>query len=164
MTLLNQILTKVPEFEQLLAAMDNGQCPAAVSGLSAVHRAHFAAAIRARTGQSVVVICADESESERMAKDLSALTGENVPVLSSRSFTFHNAATVSRQWEHRRLALMRAMLTEEVPVLVCTVEGLLQRTLFRLDAPQKTRYTFSTTPTPFVDLGGLCASITSIFC
>ena len=129
MTLLNQILTKVPEFEQLLAAMDNGQCPAAVSGLSAVHRAHFAAAIHQRTGQSVVVVCADEGESERMAKDLSSLTGVQVPVLTSRSFTFHNAATVSRQWEHRRLALMRSMAAGEVPVLVCTVEGLLQRTL-----------------------------------
>ena len=102
MKLLTQVLKHVPEFQQLLAAIDNGQCPAAVSGLSAVHRAHFAAAIRGLTQRPVVMICADESESERMAKDLAFLTGEQVPVLSSRSFTFHNAATVSRQWEHRR--------------------------------------------------------------
>ena len=131
MKLLTQVLKHVPEFQQLLAAIDNGQCPAAVSGLSAVHRAHFAAAIRGLTQRPVVMICADESESERMAKDLAFLTGAQVPVLSSRSFTFHNAATVSRQWEHRRLALMRAMAADEIPVLVCTVEGLLQRTLTR---------------------------------
>ena len=131
MKLLTQILGKVPEFEQLLAAMDNGQCPAAVSGLSAVHRAHFAAALHLRTQRPVVMICADESESERMAKDLSVLTEHPVPVLSARSFTFHNAATVSRQWEHRRLALMRGVDAGEIPVLVCTVESLLQRTLTR---------------------------------
>ena len=131
MKLLTQILGKVPEFKQLLAAMDNGQCPAAVSGLSAVHRAHFAAALHLRTQRPVVMICADESESERMAKDLSVLTEHPVPVLSARSFTFHNAATVSRQWEHRRLALMRGVDAGEIPVLVCTVESLLQRTLTR---------------------------------
>ena len=129
MKLLTQVLSSVPEFEQLLAAIENGRCPAAVSGLSAVHRAHLAAALRERTGRSIVLLCADESEGERMAKDLSALTGETVPVLSARSFTFHNAATVSRQWEHRRLALMRAMQEETIPLLVCTVEGLMQRTL-----------------------------------
>ena len=129
MKFLTKILERVPEFEQLLAAMDNGQCPAAVSGLSAVHRAHFAAAIRERTGRSVVVVCADEGEAERMARDLAALTGERLPVLTSRSFTFHNAATVSHQWEHRRLGLMRALRAGRAPVLVCTVEGLLQRTM-----------------------------------
>ncbi len=129
MTLLTEILSKVPEFEQLLAAIDAGQCPGAVSGLSAVHRAHFAAGLHLRSRRPVVVVCADESEGERMAKDLTALTDLSVPVLSPRSFTFHNAATVSHQWEHRRLALLRALGGEELPLLVCTVEALLQRTL-----------------------------------
>ena len=37
MKLLNDILNNVPEFGQLLAAMDSGRCPVALSGLSAVH-------------------------------------------------------------------------------------------------------------------------------
>ena len=129
MKLLTQVLSGVPEFAQLLAAMEGGRCPAALSGLSAVHRAHFAGAIRGLTQRTVVMVCADESESERMAKDLSFLTETPVPVLSARSFTFHNAATVSRQWEHRRLATLRALMEGEIPVLVCTVESLMQRTL-----------------------------------
>ena len=36
MKLLTQILSGVPEFPRLLAALDSGGCPAAVSGLSAV--------------------------------------------------------------------------------------------------------------------------------
>ena len=39
-------LNDIPEYRSLLAAIDNGACPAAFSGLSAVHRAHFAAGIR----------------------------------------------------------------------------------------------------------------------
>ncbi len=129
MKLLTQILSGVPEFPRLLAALDSGGCPAAVSGLSAVHRAHFAAGIWQQTGRPVVLLCADETEADRLAEDLTAFTGQAVRRLSARDFTFHNAAVVSRQWEHRRLSALRALAAGESPLTVCTVESLLQRTL-----------------------------------
>ena len=122
-------LNDIPEYRSLLAAIDNGACPAAFSGLSAVHRAHFAAGIRQELGRPVVVVCADEGEAERMARDLAALSGEEVRTLSAREFTFHNAAVVSRQYEHRRLSTLRALAAGECPLLVCTVESILQRTI-----------------------------------
>ena len=39
MKLLLDFLNQIPEFEQLAAALDSGRSPAAVSGLSPVHRA-----------------------------------------------------------------------------------------------------------------------------
>ena len=122
-------LNDIPEYRSLLAAIDNGVCPAAFSGLSAVHRAHFAAGIRQELNRPVVVVCADEGEAERMARDLAALSGEEVRTLSAREFTFHNAAVVSRQYEHRRLSTLRALAAGECPLLVCTVESILQRTI-----------------------------------
>ena len=129
MEILLSALERLEEFEQLLNAMDNGRCPAAVSGMAAVHRAHFAAAIRRKTQRSVVLVCADEGEADRLARDLAALTGRVIPALTARAFTFHSAAAVSRQWEHRRLALLRALADGEVPLLVATVESLMQRTM-----------------------------------
>lgn len=123
------LLTNIPEYRQLLAALDGGGCPAAFTGLSAIHRAHMAAGVRAETDRSVVVICADEGEAGRMTQDLSALTGEQVYTLSARELTFHNAAVVSRQWEHRRLSVLRALAAGEAGVTVTTVEALLQRTM-----------------------------------
>ena len=122
-------LNDIPEYRSLLSAIDGGACPAALSGLSAVHRAHFAAGIRQETGRPVVVVCADEGEAERMTRDLAALSGEEVRALSAREFTFHNAAVVSRQYEHRRLSVLRALAAGECPLLVCTAEAVLQRTL-----------------------------------
>ena len=122
-------LNDIPEYRSLLAAIDNGACPAAFSGLSAVHRAHFAAGIRQELNRPVVVVCADEGEAERMARDLAALSGEAVCTLSAREFTFHNAAVVSRQYEHRRLSTLRALAAGECPLLGCTVESILQRTI-----------------------------------
>ena len=129
MELLRSVLKQLPEFQELSAALEGGRSPAALSGLAAVHRAHFAAALGEETGRPVAVVCADEGEAARMARDLSFLTGTAVPVLSARAFVFHNVATVSRQWEHRRLKLLWQLSQGEVPCLVATVEALQQRTL-----------------------------------
>ena len=122
-------LGDIPEYRALTAAIDNGACPVAFSGLSAVHRAHFAAGLHQELERPVVVVCADEGEAQRMEKDLAALSGEKVATLSAREFTFHNAAVVSRQYEHRRLSVLRALAAGECPLLVCTVEAILQRTI-----------------------------------
>ena len=130
MKLLTAALNRLPEFQQLLAALEGGQSPAALSGAAAIHRVHAAAAIGLTTRRPVVVVCADETEGERLARDLSAFAGgTEVPVLPARDFTFHNAASVSRQWEHRRLALMKGLAEGIFSFLVATVEGLLQRAL-----------------------------------
>ena len=47
---LTEIVIKQPEFQELLAQAEGGHCPVAVSGLSGVHRAHIAAAMRQVTG------------------------------------------------------------------------------------------------------------------
>ncbi len=122
-------LPQLPEFQQLAAALDNGVSPAAVNGLSGVHRAYFAAALRRQSGRPVVLLCADEGECQRLAGDLRALTGEEVLSLPGREFTFHNAAVVSRQWEHLRLRTFWALSRGEIPFLVVPAEALLQRTM-----------------------------------
>ena len=83
-------LNRIPEFEQLCSAVDYGACPAAFSGLGAVHRAYFAAGLHRRMERPVAVVCADEGEAERMARDLASFTGEEVRTLQAREFTFHN--------------------------------------------------------------------------
>ncbi len=129
MKLLLSALSAVPEFRSLLAALDGGACPAAVSGLSPVHRAHMSAAVREATGRPVAVLCADDAECRRMAADLRAFSGEEVFTLPAREFLFHNAAVVSRQWEQRRLEVLWALTEGRVPFLVASAEAMLQRTL-----------------------------------
>ncbi len=129
MKLLTAALSRLPEFQQLLTALEGGLSPASVSGVAALHRCHVAAAIGLITGRPVVVVCADESEGRKLARDLGALAETTVPVLGPRDFTFHNAAALSHQWEHSRLTLMHQLAAGQLPFLVATVEGLLQRTM-----------------------------------
>ncbi|MEL4107119.1 transcription-repair coupling factor [Oscillospiraceae bacterium WX1] len=116
-------------FGQLVARIEGGGCPAVVSGLSGIHRAHLAATLRRETGRPVVIICADEIEMQRLAGDVEALTGEQTVLLSGREFTFYSAEGASRQLEQRRLRALYRLEEGTVPLLVATVDGLLQRTL-----------------------------------
>jgi transcription-repair coupling factor (superfamily II helicase) len=125
---ITQIVTKLGEYTEILSQIEAGRSPVGVSGLSTVHRAQLAAALSAATERPLVFVCADEQEGRRVQGDLSAFTGSDVPLLAGREFVFHNA-TASREWEHQRLKLLRGLQTETIPVLVATVEGLLQRTM-----------------------------------
>ncbi len=130
MKLLPSVLQKLPEFQALFAALESGKSPVAVSGLSQVHRAHFAAALREATGRPVALLCADDAECQRFAADLTALTGEQALTLPAREFTFHNAAVVSREWEHRRLSVLWSLTRDEPPAFtVLSAEAVLQRTM-----------------------------------
>ena len=126
--LLPQLLTRLADYPRLLNALNQGRTPLALSGLGAVHRAHLAAGLHLATQRPLVLVCADEGEAKRAAGDLAAFTGVEPRLLTAREFCFHPSAA-SRQWEHQRLETLAALRQGRCPVLVATVEGLLQRTL-----------------------------------
>ena len=123
------ILQQVPQFPALVQALETGQSPAAVSGLSRIHRAHFAAGLGTALDRPVVMVCADEDEAQTLGRDITAFTGWSVTLIGSREFNFYNGAVASHQGEHSRLAAFYAMAQGECKVITATVEGLLQRTL-----------------------------------
>ena len=71
-----QALLRIPEAEALAQAVEQGNCPAGVTGLGGVHRAQIAAAAARRTGRPLVMVCSDEAEAVRAAADLEILLGQ----------------------------------------------------------------------------------------
>ena len=117
------------EAAALPSLLESGGLPALVSGLSAVHRANLAAALRLETGLPLVVLCPDDTAAENMANDLRAMLGAEVATLGMRDFTFYPAEAASRQAEQKRIAALYALQTGSAPVLTASVSGLMQRTL-----------------------------------
>ncbi|MCL2152455.1 MAG: transcription-repair coupling factor [Oscillospiraceae bacterium] len=126
---LTKSLLSEPEFKRLIAGIEAGTCPAVVSGLAEIHRAHLAAAIRAVTMRPVAVICSAEDEAERLAKDIAPLTMEQALTLNVREFTFHSAEVVSRQIEQSRIGVLNSMVNNIAPIVVMSISGALQRTI-----------------------------------
>ena len=102
---LTRFLDRLEDYPRLLDALDQGKSPLALSGLAAVHRAYLAAGLHQTTGRPLVLVCPDDGEARRLAGDLGALTGREVPLLPARDFLFHPGAA-SRQWEHQRLEVL----------------------------------------------------------
>lgn len=110
--------------------LEEGQLPVLYSGLSEVHRAHLAAYLTNRHDGTVFIVCPDDAAAERFARDLGALLGMNIPILTAREFIFTPADAVSRQEEQKRLGILFSLLQETPPkAMVCTAAGLLQRTI-----------------------------------
>ncbi len=121
-------LLKIPEVEALSAAVERGDCPAAVTGLSPVHRAQVAAALAQAGGRPLVLICDQESEANRLAEDLAVLLEAQPLKLYARELFIKAGTVVSRQWELARIAALYTMTQSAPRVLVATCEGLLQLT------------------------------------
>ena len=119
----------LPETRELLEAVEAGRCPVTVHGLSPVHRALVAAALRRKTERPIVLLCADEGKAGRMAADLRTLLGEDCALLYAREWQLRDRVAASHSFEQQRLGTLCSLAAGKAEVLVATVDGMLQRTL-----------------------------------
>ena len=117
------------EAAALPSLLESGRLPARISGLPASGRALLAASMHAQLDAPVLAVCPDEAAAELFQKDLTALLGQDVPLLTARDYTFYTVESVSRQTEQKRLNALYALAAGTAPAVVCTVSGLLQRAM-----------------------------------
>ena len=108
--------------------VEEGYLPALLTQSGGAMRALGAAMLRRETDRPLFVLCTDETNAGTLAADLEALLGESAVQLTGRDLALRDVEVVSRQEEQRRLRSLDAMLSGAA-VTVCTVSGLLQRTL-----------------------------------
>lgn len=128
---MKQLLTAlgaIPETAALLESIPHGDCPAAVTGLAGIHRVQLAATLARATARPLVFVCADEAEANRAAGDLAVLLGEAPLTLFARELFVKAGTVISRQWERNRIATLYELTRQVTAPLVCTAEGLLQKT------------------------------------
>ena len=77
-----QQLQTIPEVAELIRRVEDGGCPAAVTGLQPVQRAGVGAAVARAAGRPAVFVCGDDREARQLTTDLAALTGQT-PVPSA---------------------------------------------------------------------------------
>ena len=122
-------LNTIPEVAELVARVEEGGCPAAVTGLAGVHRAQFGAAVMTATKRPAVFVCGDEREAHTLAADITALTGQQPVLLLAREWQFRPNASASRGWEQARLAALYALAEERAGIVVATADSLMARTM-----------------------------------
>ncbi len=124
-----ETLMTLPEAGELLRRVEDGGCPAAVTGLQPVQRACLGAAVARAAGRPAVFVCGDEGEARQLAGDLEALLGEPPVTLLSREWQLRPGAVSSRDWERGRLAALYAMAQGAPGAVVAAADALMARTL-----------------------------------
>ena len=69
MPLLIDLIRESPEYRELLYEISSGKKAASVYGMSPIHQAHFAAALRLEFSRPILVVARDERAAEALAAD-----------------------------------------------------------------------------------------------
>lgn len=123
-----QLITDLTEYDTITESIKNRKTPVEVTGLSPIHKANLAAALAGQLHHQAVVICPDDLACDRMARDLEAFSERTVEILPSREFVFHNIESSSREYEHKRLSVLRDLAAGKKTV-VTTIPALLMATM-----------------------------------
>lgn len=115
------------EYQKLRQALLDGKTPLLAVGLSAIHKAHFAAALQADLKRSVCVLTDDEAAAARLSADIAGFSEKTVAQIPSRDLVMVNVAGVSRGYEQKRIAALFG--ASDAPFVVLSAPAALQRTL-----------------------------------
>ncbi|MCD8356196.1 MAG: transcription-repair coupling factor [Clostridia bacterium] len=125
---ITQLITDLTEYDTITESIRNGKTPVEVTGLSPIHKANLAAALAGQLHRQAIVICPNDLACDRMARDLEAFSERSVEILPAREFIFHNMESSSREYEHRRISVLRDMAAGK-KTIVTTVPALLMATI-----------------------------------
>ncbi len=117
-----------PFYEQLQTALKSGRLPAAVTGLSGIHKAHTVMGLGETA--KVLVICDSEANATRMVSDINEMSGKDMACLYPvKDFAFANIETASPEYEHARIRALQRIVSGASSVLVASIEAVMQSTI-----------------------------------
>ncbi len=106
----------------------NDSLPAMLTGVSHIHKAHFIAALT--NEEPTLVITDSEAAAQRLCMDINALLGEERALLyPEKELVLGNTGTVSREYEHKRIFALSALIGGRCSAVICSAAAAAQLTI-----------------------------------
>ncbi|MGX8701250.1 transcription-repair coupling factor [Caproiciproducens sp.] len=128
MKFLTNAISGLKEFQELEAAVKTSALPAAVTGLSGIHKANIIYSLCVKSKRRAFVVAGDENEAQRLCDDLAAM-GMRPLFYPVRDFNFRDTAGSSHEYEHQRLQVLEQTLNGACDAVVCCMDAALQYTI-----------------------------------
>ncbi len=128
MSFLTWMTDRLSSYGELKEAVEKNRLPAAICGLSVVHKAHFISSLCAQTGRKAIVVAADDLEAGKICADLCAMGLESV-IFPTRDLDFFPLEGRSHDFEHARVNALSRMLTGDFGAVVLCASAAMQFTL-----------------------------------
>ena len=105
-----------------------GYTPAAVTGVSGIHKAMLTASLSSLG--SCLLICADEADATKVTADINEMAGEQIAcVYPAKDMNFAYMEGISREYEHRRIEALSAIMSGRCRIMAASMEACLQGTI-----------------------------------
>lgn len=127
-----------PDFVKLQKYVDgNNPLPALVTGVSHIHKAHFIAALLNDT--PALIIAESEGEAQKLCLDINMMLGENAALLyPEKEFILADAEAASREYEHKRIFALSALINHDCKALICSPSAAAQLTILPDELKKRT--------------------------
>ena len=126
-----KLLESLPEYRKIAGALRLHNTPLLATGLSNIHKAHFIASLHAAFEKAALAVVSDEAAAVRLCEDIRIMSGDPQAAFlyPSRELCYYEVDSVSREYEHARLAVLGALSAGKKPVVVCSAQAALQYTI-----------------------------------
>lgn len=128
MHFLTDALGRVPEYRALENAVRRGRTPAAVTGVSSIHKAGIIHTLLCAMQQPGLVLAGDEAEATRILDDLNAM-GTPAAFYPLRDFSLRDTEGSSHEYERQRIEALTLLQNGACRCIVTTIDAALQYAL-----------------------------------
>ncbi len=129
MSFFSKALKGTSEYQSLIKSITSNRLPLGALGLTQIHKAHIISSLCEQFSPRVaVVITSDESQANRLCKDLNAF-GCNALLYPAGDISLRSTQIKSREYEHKRLSVLGNLLDGNADAIVLSVEAALQLTI-----------------------------------
>ena len=119
----------IRETKEVLQGLSLGKTPLLCVGLSNIHKAHIAAALKNKLNKKTLILTPDEGSASRLFDDIRAFCTEgNVMQFPAGELSIMETEAISSEYSHKRIACLEA-LREGNPLVVASCEAALQYTI-----------------------------------
>lgn len=142
MKLINEVLKKDPDYLSLLNEVERGRLPIVCTGLSLIHKAIIAAALREHMKKRVVLITHDEATAAELCGDINAL-GLKCLNFPARDLCIGDLSGYSKEYEHKRIDTLSAVADGAFDLLTISLDAAVQYTV-KPEVLKSARFTLKT--------------------
>ena len=130
MSFFKNLISNSSYFSALAQAINQGNTPISLSGVSDIHKAQFVAAVSENSEKRHLLICRNETVGRQFCRDINAFCGRETAVFyPERDLCFSLSQTSSREYEQERISALCKLMQGDAKLLVAPISAALQFSL-----------------------------------
>ena len=130
MDFFSQTFQELPDYKRICEAIDAGETPLCVTGLSHIHKAQLALTLSGRGMPPLLLLTGTEADAMRMVADVNSMSGGQTAMhFPAKELLFTSAESKSAEYEHERLHVLSAVMHGEVRIVAASVEAVMLPTI-----------------------------------